>query len=230
MSETFNNRVALVTGSTGGVGPAVCQAFLDAGATVVGVARSAKAGDSGRYIAVHADLTSEDGAKSAVEETLRRAKRLDILVHVMGGFAAGTSVAETPLDTWDKMMTLNLRSAFLTMRAALPPMLEAGYGRIAGVSAKASLDPMAAFGAYAVSKAGLNTLIGTIAEEGKEKGVTANAVLASIIDTPANRKAMPDAEHGKWVKPERIAQQIRWLCSEEAADVSGALLPVYGRV
>jgi NAD(P)-dependent dehydrogenase (short-subunit alcohol dehydrogenase family) len=122
-----------------------------------------------------------------------------------------------------------LRAAFLTVRAALPKMLENGYGRIVAVGSRAGLDVSPGSSAYAVSKAGLNALIRTVAEENKERGVTANVVLPSIIDTPVNRSAMPEADFSRWVTPQSLAQPIVWLASEQAADVTGVLLPVYGR-
>jgi NAD(P)-dependent dehydrogenase (short-subunit alcohol dehydrogenase family) len=229
MSE-FSGQVVLVTGASGGLGPAVVDAFLAAGATVAGVARSiAPRDDSERFVAVPADLTSAGGARHAVEQTLRQARGIDVLVHAMGGFGGGQPVAATDDATWERMIDLNLSSAFLIARAVLPHMMEARYGRIVAVGSRTGLEPAAGLSAYAVSKAGLNALVQTIALETREQGITANAVLPGIIDTPANRKAMPGADFSRWVTPEKIAQQILWLCSEAASDTSGALIPIYGR-
>lgn len=220
----------MVTGASGGLGAAVVDAFLAAGATVAGVARSVAARDATeRFVAVPADLTTAAGARRAVEETLRSARGIDALVHTMGGFAGGRHVDVADDNTWDRMMDLNLRSAFLITRAVLPHMIQARYGRIVAVGSRTGVQPAAGLAAYAVSKAGLHTLIQTIALETLSSGITANAVLPSVIDTPANRKAMPDADFTRWVAPEKIAQQILWLCSEAASDTSGALIPVYGR-
>lgn len=230
MSE-FSGRVVLVTGASGGLGSSVTEVFHEAGATVVAVARGIAprlAGEE-RIIPVHADLTTPHGAQTAVSETLRQANRLDALVHVMGGFAGGSPVAETDDETWEHMVNLNLRAAFLVMRAALRPMLEAGYGRIVAVGSRVGVAPTAGLSAYGVSKAGVNALIQTIAQEVADKGITANVVLPSVIDTPGNRKAMPDADPSQWVKPEAIARQILWLCSDAAGDTNGALIPIYGR-
>jgi NAD(P)-dependent dehydrogenase (short-subunit alcohol dehydrogenase family) len=227
----FEGRVVLITGATGGLGAAVTDAFLSAGGTVVAVTRSCEdTGDKPRLTEVAADLTSAEGAQLAVERALEPTGRIDALVHVMGGFAGGTPVAETDDATWDKMISLNLRAAFLVARAALGPMLEAGYGRIVAVGSRTGIEPTATLGAYGVSKAGLNALIQTIALEVKNTGITANVVLPGIIDTPANRKAMPRADFSQWVKPESIAQQTLWLCGEETAEVNGALIPMFGRV
>jgi NAD(P)-dependent dehydrogenase (short-subunit alcohol dehydrogenase family) len=229
MSE-FTGQVVMVTGANGGLGTAVVEAFLAAGATVAGVARSiAPRPDSEQFVAVRADLTSPDGAQRAVEETLQKARGIDALVHAMGGFAGGKPVEATDDAAWDNMMSLNLRSAFLIARAVLPGMIQARYGRIVAVGSRTGLEPAAGLSAYGVSKAGLNALVQTIALETRAQGITANVVLPGIIDTAANRKAMPSADFARWVTPEKIAQQILWLCSEAASDTSGALIPIYGR-
>jgi NAD(P)-dependent dehydrogenase (short-subunit alcohol dehydrogenase family) len=229
MSE-FSGQVVMVTGASGGLGPAVVEVFLAAGATVVGVARSVDGrNDSDRFIAVSADLTSSAGVQAAVNETLQKAKGLDVLVHVMGGFAGGQPVQATDDATWDRMMNVNLRSAFLVTRAVLPHMLQARYGLIVAVGSRVAAEPTPGLSAYGVSKAGLTALIRTIARETLDYGITANVVLPSTIDTPANRKAMPGADFTKWVSPEKIAQQILWLCSDGASETSGALIPIYGR-
>ena len=206
------------------------KAFLAEGAGVVGAARTPLPGDeSDRLLWVQADLTTPLGAQNAVEESLHQAKRIDALVHVMGGFAGGQSVADTDDETWEKMMDLNLRAAFYVVRAVLPPMVEAGYGRIVAVGSRVGVEPVATLSAYGVSKAGLHALIQAVAKEVGDKGITANVVLPSVIDTPANRKAMPKADPSRWVTPEAIAQQILNLCRDSASDVNGALIPIYGR-
>lgn len=220
----------MVTGASGGLGGAVVETFLTAGATVAAVARSiSPREDADRFVAISADLTTAPGAQAAVDETLQKARGLDVLVHVMGGFAGGQPVHATDDGTWDRMMNLNLRAAFLVARAVLPHMLHSRYGRIVAVGSRVGVESTAGLSAYGVSKAGLNALIKTIAIETREHGVTANVVMPSTIDTPGNRKAMPGADFSQWVTPEKIAQQILWLCSEAASDTSGALIPVYGR-
>lgn len=225
----FNGRVALITGASGALGEAVVEAFLLRGATVVGVARSMEKSRRERLHHVAADLTQTEGVEAAVEEAFGLAGRIDVLVHVMGAFAGGTPVAETGEDTWDGMMSLNLRAAFLVARAVLPHMIKARYGRIVAVGSRVGVEPVAGLSAYGVSKAGLNSLIQTIAKEVRDQGITANVVMPSTIDTPANRKAMPKADFSSWVQPASIAEQIVSLASESAGDVSGALIPVYGR-
>jgi 3-oxoacyl-[acyl-carrier protein] reductase len=224
----FNGRVALITGASGALGEAVVEAFLLRGATVAAVARSMEKSARERLHIVAADLTGAEGVKGAVEEAFGLAGRIDVLVHVMGAFAGGTPVAETDEDTWDRMMSLNLRAAFLVARAVLPHMISARYGRIVAVGSRVGVEPVAGLSAYGVSKAGLNSLIQTIAKEVGAQRITANMVRPSTIDTPANRKAMPKADFSRWVGPAAIAQQIVSLASESAGDVSGALLPIYG--
>lgn len=222
----FSGKRILITGASGGLGSAVLQAFLDRQATVVAVGRT-RHGDrtSGGVSWVSADLTTSAGALDAARE----AGEVDVLVHLVGGFAAGGPVEKTTGEIWTRMLDLNLNSAFYMIRAVVPAMLQKRYGRIIAVSSRTGLDPAANLSAYGVSKAALNALIRTVALETKDSGITVNAVLPSVIDTPANRQAMPSADYARWVRPESIAATICWLASDEAADVNGALVPIYGR-
>ncbi len=231
MNNTFmpdlSGQVIFITGASGGLGEGVTQAFLNSGATVVGVARSWKGRSPGvRFVGLEADLLRPEECRRAVQE----AGRLDAVVHLMGGFAGGQPVQETDEATWDRMLSMNLTSAFYVMRAALPALVAQGHGRIIAVSARASLEPGANLSAYNASKAGLNALVRTVAAEVRGTGVTANAVLPSIIDTSINRAAMPGADFSKWVTPASIASLLLWLVSDAAADVNGALIPIYGQV
>ena len=227
----FSGKIILITGATGGLGGAVSRAFLNRNATVVGVSGSGKpvATERGKYAAVSADLTTTEGVNHAVAAALSEAQRLDAVVHILGGFAGGSPVVETDDATWDRMMNLNLRAAFLVARASLPHLVQSGHGRLVAVGSRTGVTPAARISAYGASKAGLNALIQTIALEVKDTGTTANAVLPSVIDTPQNRAAMPDADHSKWVSAESIANLILYLASDAAADVNGALIPIYGR-
>ena len=217
----------LITGANGGLGRAVVQAFLDRGAEVFGVDRSWKGESSpaGRFHRIEADLLED----AECRRVAALARPLEVLVHLLGGFGGGKPVAETDDGVWDQMMNLNLRTAFQMFRAVLPQMTQAGRGRVVAVASRAAVEPMANFAAYSVSKAGLATLVKTVAAEVRDSGVTANVVLPSIIDTPANRSAMPQADFSKWVRPESIAQLLVWLASAEARDVNGAAIPIYGR-
>lgn len=204
------------------------QSFLDSSAAAVfGVARAWK-GESlndPRFHALEADLTQT----SECQRVARSAAPVDALVHLLGGFGGGKPVSETEDDTWDRMLNLNLRSAFDMFRALLPQMTQAGRGRIIAVGSRAAVEPMANFAAYSVAKAGLVALVQSVAREVKDSGVTANVVLPDTIDTPANRAAMPKADFTKWVAPQSIADLLVWLASAKGSDINGAVIPIYGR-
>jgi NAD(P)-dependent dehydrogenase (short-subunit alcohol dehydrogenase family) len=217
----------LITGANGGLGNAVVEAFLGSGATVYGADRAWKnqPHSNPRFHPVEANLL----LPSECDRVVKSASPVDALVHLVGGFGGGQPVAETPDETWDQMLSLNLRSAYSIFRAVLPAMVKAGRGRIVAVGSRAALEPMANFAAYSVSKAALVALVRTVALEVKDSGVTANVILPSVIDTSANRAAMPSADPSKWVKPESIAGLLVWLASEAARDINGAAIPIYGR-
>ena len=215
----------LITGANGGLGTAVCQAFLDAGAKALGVAREWPGATP--FPGFAADLSTSQGCDAMVNNALEHGP-IDALVHLVGGFAAG-DLAGTSDETWDAMMNLNLRTAFFTIRAVFRPMAAAGRGRIVAVGARAALEPAPALLAYAVSKSALVALIKNIAADTPKTGVTANIVLPSVIDTQANRKAMPKADFSRWVRPESIAKLLLGLALDPAGDVSGAVIPIYGR-
>lgn len=220
--------MVLITGASGGLGRSVVDVFLAHGATVFAVAR--KAGESTaqdpRWI--EADLNSREACGRAAGTAHGLRGRIDALVHVLGAFAMDGRVEETKDETWDAMMNLNLRAAFQMFAAVLPHMRERGYGRIVAVGSRAGVEPGAGLSAYNVSKAGLISLVQTVAAETKNDGITANVVLPSVIDTPANRHAMPKADFTKWVQPEAIAQLLLWFASEESGSTSGAAIPIYG--
>ena len=213
----------LITGATGGLGSAVAEQFLSEGHTVIGVARGWKSPPA-RILALSADLTDPEQCARAVGE----AGEIDAVIHIMGGFAGGSPVEKTAVETWDHMMNLNVRSAFLVFRSALPAMLTRRRGRLVAVASRAAVEPVAGLSAYGASKAALVHLMSTLAVELKGSGVTSNVLLPSIIDTPENRRSMPDADYSRWVPPASIAKVVSWLASEAAADVSGAAVPVYG--
>ena len=222
-SERMN---VLITGANGGLGTAVCQEFLASGAKVIGVSREWK--EPASFATISVDVSTAEGCESMVKHALEHGP-LDALVHLVGGFAGGSGVVETSDETWDKMMNINLRTAFCCIRAALKPMQAAGRGRIAAVGTRMAVEPSPNFAAYGVSKAALVALIKNVAAEGQKIGVTANVVLPSTIDTPANRAAMPKADFSRWVNPESIAKLLVFLVSDAAADTSGAVIPIYGR-
>ena len=227
----MQGKVVLVTGAKGGLGNYVTQAFLAAGASVAGVTPSIKQSDfpHANFAAVAAEINSSKSAAAIVDQVLGRFKRVDALIHLVGGFAGGQPIHETDDATLQKMFDMNFLSAFYMLKAVVPQMRKAGGGRIVGIGSKVAVEPAAGVAAYATSKSALITLIRTVALENKTAGITANVVLPSTIDTPTNRKAMPGADTSKWVSPEKLASLIVWLASDAASEVSGAVIPVYGR-
>ncbi len=227
--RVLEGKSVLITGASGGLGGAVTQAFLSAGAKVAGVSRHWRekpADDS--FLALEAELTSADGCRYVVERTVEAFGRLDAAVHLMGAFAMEGDVENTRVETLDQMYNVNVRPAFLFFQEALGRFGEKG-GRILAVGARAGVDPPAGMSAYSVSKAALHALILTLAAEGRKNGYTANAVLPSTIDTEANRRAMPNADFSKWVKPESLAAQLVLLASDAGEDTNGQLIVIEGR-
>jgi NAD(P)-dependent dehydrogenase (short-subunit alcohol dehydrogenase family) len=226
----MKGKVALVTGANGGLGVHVTQALLDAGATVVGVSRKIQQSDfnSPLFTALPAGISTAEGAKSAVDSLIARFGRLDILAHTVGGFAGGKSIAETDDATFQSMFDSNLNSTFYLLRAAIPAMRKTGNGRIVAIGSRAALEPGAGVGAYSASKAAMVSLIRTVALENKDVGITANVILPGTMDTPTNRRFMPDADFSKWVQPASVASLIAWLAGDAGKDVNGAVIPVYG--
>lgn len=227
--------VAVVTGGTGGLGKAVVAELLDAGAQVVApwlVERERESIESelgGRdgLTLVEANLL-EGGADAAVAAAKERGE-LRALVNLVGGFAAGDRVHETPQEQFDKMLALNLTTALNASRAAIPELLANDGGTIVCVGTKVAYEPFSGGAAYAVSKSAVLALVRSLDVEYRGDGIRANAVVPNVIDTPANRESMPDADHSKWVQPAEIARVIRFLCSDDSAAITGAAIPVYGR-
>jgi NAD(P)-dependent dehydrogenase (short-subunit alcohol dehydrogenase family) len=164
-----------------------------------------------------------------VAETIQHFGRLDVLVNTVGGFRAGTPVHETPLETWDYLMTLNARTAFITSQAVIPQMLKQGSGAIIHVAARPGLAGKANMAAYSASKGALIRLAESMAAEYREAGIRVNCIIPGTIDTPQNRRDMPDADTSRWVKPESLAEVIMFLASGAARDIHGAAIPVYGK-
>lgn len=226
----MKDKVVLITGANGGLGSYVTQAFLDAGASVVGVSRKIQQSDfnSPAFTALPAEISTAAGARSMVEAVVARFSRLDVVVHTVGGFAGGPSIAETDDATFQRMFDVNLNSTFYLLRAVLPAMRKTRNGRIIAIGSRAALEPGAGVGAYSASKAAVVSLIRTVALENKDAGITANVILPGTMDTPANRKAMPNADIGKWVQPANVAGLIIWLAGDAGKEVNGAAIPIYG--
>jgi NAD(P)-dependent dehydrogenase (short-subunit alcohol dehydrogenase family) len=226
----MQGKVVLVTGADGGLGTHVTQAFLESGATVVGSSRKIQqsAFTSPNFTAIQAEITSRDGAKTLIDQLVARFGKLDVLAHTVGGFAGGQSIAETDDGTYQRMMDQNLHAVFHILRAAVPPLRATKNGRIIAIGSRAAVAPGAGVGAYSASKAAMVSLIQTAALENKDAGMTANVVLPGTMDTPMNRKFMPNADFSKWVRPSTVAALMVWLASDAGRDVNGAVIPVYG--
>jgi NAD(P)-dependent dehydrogenase (short-subunit alcohol dehydrogenase family) len=226
----MKDKVVLVTGANGGLGSYVTQAFLDAGSTVVGASRKIQQSDfnSPAFTALRAEISTAAGAKSMVDTVVTRFGRLDVVAHTVGGFAGGPSIAETDDAIFQGMFEVNLNATFYVLRAVLPAMRKTRNGRIIAIGSRAALEPGAGVGAYSASKAAVVSLIRTVALENKDAGITANVILPGTMDTPANRKAMPNADISKWVQPSNVAGLITWLAGDAGKDINGAAIPVYG--
>jgi NAD(P)-dependent dehydrogenase (short-subunit alcohol dehydrogenase family) len=247
MPNRFQGKSVLVAGGTGGLGRAVSLAFLGEGAAVHVTYRSEEefaklqsaAGQSTQSSGLkeapvlfrvdplyghRADVTNEQQAATLLEKFAR----LDVLVNTVGAYAGGTPLWQTGLDVYDRMMSANVRSGLVLARAAVPLMLAQKSGSIVNISSRAAVDHAAGAGAYAASKAAAVAMMDSLAADLHGTGVRVNSILPSIIDTPANRTAMPDADFSKWPKPEEIAAVILFLAGDESKLITGASIPVYG--
>ena len=228
-------RVVMVTGGSGALGQAITQRFLAEGAQVcvpyivdqererleASVPREARA----RLRVERCDVLDDAAVERLVASVVEQHRRLDVLVSAVGGFAMGELV-QTDRARWDRMLTLNLTSAYVAARAALPPMLTAGSGRIVAVASRAVVPPTGGFIAYTVAKAGVIAFVQALAAETRGRGVTVNAVLPSTMDTPANRQAMPDVDPKAWVPVDAVAGAIAYLAAESSVHVTGTLLAI----
>jgi NAD(P)-dependent dehydrogenase (short-subunit alcohol dehydrogenase family) len=227
------DRTALVTGGTGALGSAVVDALLDAGwrvvVTWVNPKELERVTERDGLALVEADLFDEQAVGRAVAEAAAEpAAPLRAVANLVGGYAGGSRVHETPPEEFERQFTLNLRPTFLVTRAALPRLAEGG-GSIVCVSTRAAVQPFSGAAGYIASKAAVIAFVKAVSAEYRDQGVRCNAILPSVIDTPANRASQPDADHSRWVAPAEIARVVRFLCSEDSAPVSGAEVPVYGR-
>jgi NAD(P)-dependent dehydrogenase (short-subunit alcohol dehydrogenase family) len=223
----------LVAGGTGALGAAVLSELLESGypVTTTWVVEEERdriaqdfEGRSGLTL-VNADLMDSE----AVEEAVGGVDELGAVVNLVGGFSAPGKVHESDIEDFEKQLRLNLRPGFLLARAAMPRLVAAGGGSFVGVSARPALRPFPGAAGYITAKAGVLAFIQALDAEYRNDGVRANAILPSVIDTPANRRAQPDADHSKWVPPQQIAKVVRFLISDDSAPTSGAAIPVYGR-
>jgi NAD(P)-dependent dehydrogenase (short-subunit alcohol dehydrogenase family) len=237
MAQKIGSRIALVAGGTGGLGRAVSLALLAHDYQVAVTYReqrewdalqSAAGANQANLEGTSLDVANETAVGGLIQNLAAKHGRLDALINAVGGYAGGVRLWELETKVFDQMLALNLRSGFALCRAAVPVMLKQGYGSIVNVSSKAAFDHAAGAAAYASSKAAAIAMIDSLAAELKGTGVRVNSIVPSIIDTEANRKAMPDSDFAKWPKPEDIARVILFLCGDDAKVIHGASLPVYG--
>jgi NAD(P)-dependent dehydrogenase (short-subunit alcohol dehydrogenase family) len=235
MGGRFAGQVALVGGGTGGLGRAVSLAFLEEDATVLVTYRRPEEKDalvqvagekSLRLIAQQVDVTNQRAVDQFVAEIIAKQERLDVMVNAIGGYAAGQSLWQAEPSVLSQMLSVNLISGYVLCRAAVLAMLKFGRGAIVNVASRAAIDHAAGAFAYVASKAAAVAMIDSLAADLKGTGVRANSILPSIIDTEANRRAMPKADFSKWARPEEIARVILFLCSEEAKLIHGAAISV----
>ena len=232
----MQGKTIVVTGAFGALGVVVAVAATERGASVaaldIGPAPPAPLAErlGGKALLLGAvDLSSLEGTTKAMAAVKQKFGRLDALLNIAGGFQWET-VEDGKPDAFDRMFALNLKTALNATKAALPYLIESGAGRIVNVGAQSALHAASGFGPYAASKSAVHRLTESLADELKLKGVTVNAVLPSIIDTPANRRDMPKADFSRWVSPADLAGVILFLASDEARAVTGALIPVSGQV
>jgi NAD(P)-dependent dehydrogenase (short-subunit alcohol dehydrogenase family) len=234
----MTQRVFLVTGATGAVGRTVCRRVAETGARLAMTARREAAlnelaasldGDEDHVMTHAADLADSRQVQRLVEAVAARWGRLDVLLNIAGGWGGGARLADLAIDDWQAMMAMNLESAFYINRAVLPYMVENGWGRIVNVGSRSAEDPRARQAHYNVSKAGVVALTQSVAADYGRRGVAANVILPSTIDTPSNRKSMPNADFDRWVTTDEIASVMLFLAGETGNAFNGAIIPVYGQ-
>jgi len=237
MNTDFSEKVVLVAGGTGGLGRSVSLTFLRQGASVAVTWRhqeefaalaSAANAHATRLAGFNVDVIDPDATLDLVNQILSRWSRLDVLVNAVGAYAGGIPLWKLEPDVFERMLNLNLRASYALAKAVAPVMIPRKSGSIINVAAKAAWDHAAGASAYAASKAASLALIDSLAADLAGTGVRVNSVLPSIIDTPANRRAMPGSDFSKWPKPDDIAEVVLFLASDDARVVHGASIPVFG--
>ncbi len=233
MSE-LTGKVAIVTGAAGNLGRAVCNTLAARGASIALLGRHVEALEAaraglGESAAFAVDLVDPRGLEQTVAAVRARFGRIDILANIAGGFTMGPPLHQTSDQDWDRMMDLNARSVFNACRAVIPHLLAAGGGRIVNIAARAALKGQGHMAPYCAAKAVVVRLTESLAEEHRDAGINVNCILPGTLDTPENRAAMPDADHGRWVGTDALADVVLFLVSDASRSISGAAIPVYGR-
>ena len=228
----FSNKVVLITGGMGALGKTLTQRFISSGATTIATYlndEKLRGHNTINAELIRADVTIEEQVIKLVSTIVERFGHIDILVNSVGGYLGGKSVMELEEHEWELMMNMNLKSAFLISKHVIPVMKSLGPGgKIVHISSKTGLKSEGRDSAYAASKSGLIRLVESISEETKELGINVNCILPSVIDTEANRRAMPKADFSKWVKTDDLTNVVFFLCSQEAKVITGAAIPTYG--
>ncbi|MDP2960868.1 MAG: SDR family oxidoreductase [candidate division Zixibacteria bacterium] len=235
----LKDKIAIITGGTGAIGRVIAETFLKEGAKVLVTYRREEqfkeilpglSEYKENLFGKKVDVTIAEKVKQLVEETVSQFSRIDILVNGVGGIAPSANIVDLEEKTWNYVFNLNLKSAFLCSKFALPYMLKQKYGKIVNISAKLALEPVAGMGPYSVSKSALINLTETLAKEVKDSGINVNAVALSLVKTEENLKSITKPDPSKWVEPEDVAKTILFLCSDEAKGINGDVVKVYGRL
>jgi NAD(P)-dependent dehydrogenase (short-subunit alcohol dehydrogenase family) len=231
----FSNRTVVITGAAGNLGQALAKGFAAAGANLVLVdldanrLKSAFGADNEKRSLVAANLLKREEAQRVIDVARQRFRKVDVLCNIAGGFRMGEAVHETSDETWDFLFNLNVRTLLNAVRAAVPALIEAGAGKVVNVGAAGALKGGAMMGAYAAAKSVVIRLTEAMSAELRDRNINVNCVLPTIIDTPENRTAMPDADPTRWVAPADLAKTIMYLASDDARAIHGAAVPVAGR-
>jgi NAD(P)-dependent dehydrogenase (short-subunit alcohol dehydrogenase family) len=239
MNIELKDKIVLISGGTGGLGTHVTRAFLDANAIVYvtytkeeyfeSLKQQIQSG-SDRLFGVKNNILDDKDVQQMVMDVVGKTGGIDILINLVGGFLADTSITNTSDDQWDKMLALNLKSAVNACRNVLPTMMKRKSGRIINVGARPGLTGAGGMAAYAASKAALINFTQSLSRESRSENITANVIIPDTIDSPANRKAMPRANFSEWISGDSLAGITLFLGSDQAQDINGAIIPVFGRL